>query len=211
MSDGQAKAGKIWAVAIAVGLASFAVLIFVASYETGPAALLAILIALLVAILIWIGFYRDDEGGEEQETGAAAASGPRAETGAGPAADSGAAAPRPEPDLAGSEAAGSEAAGSEAAEPGRPAPLSAPRGGKADDLKQIKGIGPKLEQLLNALGIYHFDQIAGWGAEEIAWLDSNLTGFRGRASRDNWVEQARVLAEGGSTEFSQRVRKGDVY
>ena len=72
-------------------------------------------------------------------------------------------------------------------------------------------MGPKLEQLLNSLGVYHFDQIAAWSAEEIAWLDANLKGFKGRASRDNWVEQARILAQGGSTEFSQRVRKGDVY
>ena len=75
----------------------------------------------------------------------------------------------------------------------------------------IKGVGPKLEQLLHELGFYHFDQIAGWSADEIAWVDVNLQGFKGRVSRDNWVEQAKVLAEGGATEFSRRVKKGDVY
>lgn len=98
-----------------------------------------------------------------------------------------------------------------AAEGKRPEALSGPRGGKADDLKQIKGVGPKLETLCNELGFYHFDQIAGWGADEVTWVDQNLKGFKGRVSRDNWVEQARVLAAGGETEFSKRVAKGGVY
>ena len=93
----------------------------------------------------------------------------------------------------------------------RPEALSAPKGGKADDLKQIKGVGPKLETLCNELGFYHFDQIAGWGADEVTWVDQNLKGFKGRVSRDNWVEQAKVLAAGGETEFSKRVAKGGVY
>jgi predicted flap endonuclease-1-like 5' DNA nuclease len=91
----------------------------------------------------------------------------------------------------------------------QPAGLAAPRGGQADDLKQIKGIGPKLEQTLNDHGIYHFDQIAAWGPAEVAWMDGNLKGFKGRVSRDDWVEQARVLAEGGETEFSRRAGAGD--
>ncbi|WP_375173519.1 NADH-quinone oxidoreductase subunit E [Pseudooceanicola sp.] len=93
----------------------------------------------------------------------------------------------------------------------QPEGLSSPREGKRDDLKQIKGVGPALERLCNNLGIYHFDQIAEWGAEELAWIDQNLKGFKGRASRDNWIDQAKVLASGGTTEFSDRVKKGDVY
>lgn len=89
--------------------------------------------------------------------------------------------------------------------------LSAPRGGKADDLKEIKGIGPKLEQLLNSVGVWHFDQIASWKAKDIAFVDDKMEGFKGRITRDEWVKQARVLARGGSTEFSARVSKGDVY
>ena len=103
-------------------------------------------------------------------------------------------------------------AASEGAEMGtKPAALSAPRGGAADDLKQIKGVGPKLEELCNELGFYHFDQIAGWTAAEVAWVDENLKGFKGRVSRDNWVEQAKTLAAGGETEFSKRVASGGVY
>jgi NADH-quinone oxidoreductase subunit E len=70
----------------------------------------------------------------------------------------------------------------------------------------IKGVGPKLEQLLNSIGIFHYDQIAKWGAAEVEWADNELVGFKGRVSRDNWVEQATVLAQGGQTEFSKRAK-----
>ena len=93
----------------------------------------------------------------------------------------------------------------------RPGGLDGPRGGAADDLKLIKGVGPKLEALLNRLGFWHFDQVASWSADEVAWVDANLEGFKGRVSRDEWVQQARVLASGGETEFSKRVEDGDVY
>lgn len=93
----------------------------------------------------------------------------------------------------------------------KPEGLAAPREGGADNLKEIKGVGPKLEQLLHGLGYFHFDQIANWTEAELAWVDDNLEGFKGRASRDNWVEQARILAAGGETEFSKRVDKGEVY
>ncbi|HMQ93754.1 MAG TPA: endonuclease [Amaricoccus sp.] len=96
-------------------------------------------------------------------------------------------------------------------EPARPAGLEAARGGAADDLKRIKGVGPKLEALLNSLGYYHFDQIAAWSAAEVAWIDAHLEGFHGRATRDEWVPQAKLLAAGEETEFSKRVDKGDVY
>jgi predicted flap endonuclease-1-like 5' DNA nuclease len=82
--------------------------------------------------------------------------------------------------------------------PAKPATLTAPRGGAPDNLKEIKGIGPKLEAMLHGMGFYHFDQIAGWSAAELAWVDENLEGFKGRASRDNWVAQAAVLARGGA-------------
>lgn len=93
----------------------------------------------------------------------------------------------------------------------KPKTLSGPRGGKADDLKQIKGVGDKMEALCNKLGFYHFDQIAAWNKSEVAWVDANLEGFKGRVSRDDWVSQAKILAKGGTTEFSKRVKKGDVY
>ncbi len=93
----------------------------------------------------------------------------------------------------------------------KPSTLTAARNGRPDDLKQIKGVGPKLEGLLHSLGFYHFDQVASWGASEVAWVDANLEGFSGRVSRDQWVAQAKILAAGGATEFSKRVDGGDVY
>mgnify|MGYP001828386361 FL=1 len=93
----------------------------------------------------------------------------------------------------------------------KPVTLDAPRGSKGDNLKKIKGVGPKLEQLCNRLGFWHFDQIANWSDDEKAWVDANLEGFKGRVTRDDWVEQAKLLSEGGKTEFSKRVEAGDVY
>ena len=80
----------------------------------------------------------------------------------------------------------------------KPKALKAARKGKADDLKIIIGIGPKLEILCHSLGIYHFDQIAEWTDTEVAWMDDNLEGFKGRVTRDKWVEQAQKLATAGT-------------
>ncbi len=93
----------------------------------------------------------------------------------------------------------------------KPATLTEARSGGADDLKRIKGIGPKLEILCNKLGFYHFDQIAAWSEDEVAWVNANLEGFKGRVSRDEWVAQAKLLAAGGETAFSKKVDGGDVY
>jgi predicted flap endonuclease-1-like 5' DNA nuclease len=93
----------------------------------------------------------------------------------------------------------------------KPETLTAARFGGPDDLKRIKGVGPKLEQMLHGLGFFHFDQVAAWTEDEVAWVDANLEGFNGRVSRDAWVAQAKLLASGGETEFSRRVDEGDVY
>ncbi len=92
---------------------------------------------------------------------------------------------------------------------GRPDALAAPIGGAKDDLKRIKGVGKVIEGKLNGLGIFHFSQIAGWGADEIAWVDGYLS-FKGRIERDGWTNQAKTLADGGETDFSRRVDKSEV-
>lgn len=74
----------------------------------------------------------------------------------------------------------------------RPMPMDKPVDGKPDDLTQIGGIGPKIQDVLNSLGIFHFDQIADWKPENIAWVDEYLS-FSGRITREGWVEQAAVL------------------
>ncbi len=89
----------------------------------------------------------------------------------------------------------------------QPEVLSAARDGGADDLKLISGVGPKLEQTLNELGFWHFDQIAKWTEAQIAWVDARLR-FKGRIQRDNWMAQAETLAKGGETEFSAKAKKG---
>ena len=81
----------------------------------------------------------------------------------------------------------------------KPRMRTAPRKAGADDLKRIKGVGPKLEAMLNGMGFYHYDQIAKWSQDEIAWVDQNLEGFKGRVSRDGWVAQAAALADGKET------------
>lgn len=79
------------------------------------------------------------------------------------------------------------------AEAAKPAAIERP--GKPDDLKAISGIGPKLEKVLNGLGIWTYAQIAALGEAEIAWLDGHL-GFSGRIGRDDWVGQAAALSAG---------------
>ena len=92
---------------------------------------------------------------------------------------------------------------------GKPVGLSGPRNGKKDELKRIKGIGVKIEDTLNGLGIYHFDQIAGWSSKTVEWVNGFIA-FKGRIQREKWISQAKTLAQGKSTEFSKRVDKGQV-
>ncbi|MEM8789156.1 MAG: 50S ribosomal protein L21 [Pseudomonadota bacterium] len=70
--------------------------------------------------------------------------------------------------------------------------LKAPKG-DADDLKKITGVGPKLENTLNEVGVYHFWQIAAWGPEDVAHMD-DLLSFKGRIDRDGWIDQAKAFA-----------------
>ncbi|TGV61013.1 NADH-ubiquinone dehydrogenase [bacterium M00.F.Ca.ET.141.01.1.1] len=64
---------------------------------------------------------------------------------------------------------------------------------KPSDLKAISGIGPKLEKVLNGLGIWTYAQIAQWSPQEVAWVDDYLS-FNGRIGRDDWTAQAAALA-----------------
>jgi predicted flap endonuclease-1-like 5' DNA nuclease len=84
-----------------------------------------------------------------------------------------------------------------------------PRSGPRDDLKRIRGIGVLIENRLNAMGVTAYEQIANWTAADIERVSQSLD-FKGRIERENWVEQARILASGGATEFSRRVDKGEV-
>jgi predicted flap endonuclease-1-like 5' DNA nuclease len=87
-----------------------------------------------------------------------------------------------------------------------PARLSGPRGGKADDLKEIEGIGPAMEKLVNEMGFYHFDQIAGWSDADVAWVDANMKNFKGRIVRDRWIAQAKLIVAEGLDAFRIRAK-----
>lgn len=109
--------------------------------------------------------------------------------------------PAPEPVAAQASEDGFEGA--------KPVGLAGPREGRHDDLKRIRGIGKQNEGRLHGLGIWHFDQIAGWSADEVKWVGGYLA-FPGRIEREEWVSQAKVLAAGGTTEFSKRADAGKV-
>ena len=69
-------------------------------------------------------------------------------------------------------------------------------GGPADELMKLKGVGPKLAEMLNQRGITTFAQIANLSSEQVEALDESLGAFRGRLARDRVVEQADYLARG---------------
>jgi predicted flap endonuclease-1-like 5' DNA nuclease len=75
--------------------------------------------------------------------------------------------------------------------------------GDIDDLKRIRGIGVLIEKKLNSLGITQYEQVANWTGADIERI-SRILDFKGRIEREHWIEQARILATGGQTEFSRR-------
>jgi len=175
--------------ALAFGVAAFGVALAVGGYDLTTSAFMGLLVAFATGVVFFFAF----AGSRDQMPVPGHDARPAAPPPAPPAPaakQESAAAPPAAPAAAPAKAAGAAS---------RPAPLSAPRGGKADDLKAIVGIGPKLEQLCHRLGYFHFDQIAAWTAEEVAWVDENLEGFRGRVTRDKWVEQAKKLAKAGKS------------
>ena len=70
--------------------------------------------------------------------------------------------------------------------------------GDPDDLKQISGVGPVLEKKLNEMGIFHFWQIAKFGDKDIDLVNDAMA-FPGRIERDEWIAQAKNLADGGES------------
>jgi NADH-quinone oxidoreductase subunit E len=91
----------------------------------------------------------------------------------------------------------------------KPSLLERAREGIADDLKLIRGVGPKLEAMLNRMGVFHFDQISTWTEMNLRWVDQNLEGFKGRAARDKWIEQAKRLAAGWRPSGGTGEKSGD--
>lgn len=196
----QGSMTLIGAIAGGIFLVAFVALMIVGQYAFSPALFLAAAIAGAVAVFLLFAFHKKSEAPVSAPAHRQVAPAPVATPAPAPAA-----APAPAPVAEPAPVASAPAGGS------KPEMLSAPKGGTPDDLKKIKGVGPKLEAMLHGMGFYHYGQIANWTADEVAWVDENLEGFKGRVSRDGWVAQAKVLAAGGETEFSKRVEKGDVY
>lgn len=82
-----------------------------------------------------------------------------------------------------------------------------PKGG-GDDLTRIKGLGPRIATALGELGVTSFAQIAAWDDAEIDRIDSQLGRYEGRIRRDQWVEQAQLLAKGDTQAFDARFGNG---
>lgn len=79
--------------------------------------------------------------------------------------------------------------------------------GPADDLRKLKGVGPKFVARLGELGITRFDQLAGLNANEVAHLDERMGPFQGRIAKDRIIEQADLLARHDIETFEERFGK----
>jgi predicted flap endonuclease-1-like 5' DNA nuclease len=75
--------------------------------------------------------------------------------------------------------------------------------GKADNLRRLIGIGPVNEKLLKGLGVTSYAQIAAWTAADVKRIEDVLN-FDGRIAREQWIEQAKLLAAGNEKEFARR-------
>lgn len=86
-------------------------------------------------------------------------------------------------------------------------PLHPIPAGPADELTRMKGVGPKVASMLNGLGVTRYDQIAAWTPAEVERIDAQLGAFRGRVTRDQWVEQAKLLSTGDTAAFEAKFGK----
>jgi predicted flap endonuclease-1-like 5' DNA nuclease len=194
MTDIAPKWNGIIAISALFGLLAAAVALFAFAYSVPGAILIGLIVAVIVAIILWMGWQDTNSGTASDATTAAATSSAAART------DATATAVSP---VAAKPAATKAAA--------KPAVLAKARAGGADNLKMIKGVGPVLEKALHTTGVFHFDQVGAWTKDDAEWFDDNVKGANGRVIRDGWVKQAKILAKGGTTEFSARVKKGGVY
>lgn len=80
--------------------------------------------------------------------------------------------------------------------PRKPPVLTSARNGAPDDFTLIENVSALQQSTLNAIGVFHFDQIAAWAPEHVAWIDRYFR-LRGRITQEEWVEQAAELARHG--------------
>lgn len=189
-----------WFIAAGAGAVAFGVLVIVGKFDLVPAIALAGVVALIVGLILGMPW------GAE-----AAAPMPAPKTAAAPMAPVAAAKPASMAAavMAAAPVAAPVVAAAPAAEPAKsagPVRLTGARGGKADDLKEIEGIGPAMEKLVNGMGFYHFDQIASWTEADVAVVDGEMKSFKGRIARDKWVAQAKIVVTEGLEAFRERAK-----
>lgn len=202
---------RIGLISAIAGVIAFLTLMMVAGYSTAASLIVAVLVAVLVGILLWIGWYEDDVEGIDAKvsdvtenvadvtTEVVETPAPVVEDVADTVVEAAPEAVETVEDVVETPAAkpvakAKAAAKAPVAKDGKPALLTSARDGVADDLKQLKGVGPKLESALNAGGIYHLDQIAGLRKKEVEWLNDTFD-LRGRIERDGWIAQAKALVK----------------
>jgi len=215
-----------WAIGAAAGLVAFGVLVVVGKFDLFPAAALASVVAGGAGLVLGMPWGARTTGPVARAAVKSAAPvaahvatpapapAKVAESVARPAAFTSAPAPAAQPKAASKPktekpATAKAAPKPKAAKPAGPERLKAARKGRADDLKEIEGIGPAMEKLVNSLGFYHFDQIANWTEADVAIVDAEMQSFRGRITRDKWVAQARIIVTEGLEAFRERAKTND--
>ncbi len=173
-----------WILAATAGLVAFALLTVLGDFDLTPAVAVAGVLTVVVGLIVGMPW-------------GASMPAPRAMPAHAPQA----AVSHPAAPAAVMAAPVAAATGSEG-----PARLDAPRAGKADNLKEIEGIGPAMEKLVNEMGFFHFDQIAQWSEADVAWVDANMKNFKGRITRDRWVAQAKIIVNEGLEAFRERAK-----
>lgn len=197
-----------WVIGAAAGLVAFGVLVIVGKFDLFPAGAMAAAVAGAAGLILGMPWGAGSGGAMPVASPAKPAepkpAAPVAEAVAQPVAfiSTPASAPEPKADAPAAKAAPKP----KAAKPAGPERLKAPRKGKADDLKEIEGIGPAMEKLVNSLGFYHFEQIATWTEADIAIVDAEMKTFKGRITRDKWVAQAKIIVTEGLEAFRERAK-----
>lgn len=230
MNNAEMKNGphfEMWVIGAAAGLVAAAVMYVVGQYGFMAAAFVGALVAVVVAMVFGMPNAKvdplpvEDEIDVEAEAHVAPVMAAPVMAEAAPtsfvtmpAADpKPAKAPRAAKPAAAKSAAAAKAPA--AAKPARapkaakvvgPLRLTAPRKGGADDLKEIEGIGPAMEKLVNSMGFYHFDQLASWSDADVALVDTEMKTFKGRIMRDKWVAQAKIIVAEGLDAFRERAK-----
>ncbi|MGY6548735.1 MAG: NADH:ubiquinone oxidoreductase [Roseinatronobacter sp.] len=184
-----------WAIATAAGAVAFLISLIVVGIDGNGSVLIGAVVALVVGIVFTIAETPAKPPLDASVTRAPSPTVAAPEITPAIKQDTVPAAAAAAPAVAESVAAPAASADAEPVqiEGTKPEMLSAPAG-DADDLKQITGVGPVLEGKLNEMGVFHFWQIAGWSDSEVVWVDGFLN-FKGRIERDDWIGQAKKLAE----------------